>query len=94
MSANRILAPGEDTGPQTPVTATGLSISPARWVTAVIRTTRPRQWPKNLLVFAAPLAAATLGREHQVKAARLLAAAVEIKVRINCPKCGRVQAGR
>jgi decaprenyl-phosphate phosphoribosyltransferase len=25
-------------------------------------TTRPRQWPKNLLVFAAPLAAASLGR--------------------------------
>jgi decaprenyl-phosphate phosphoribosyltransferase len=33
-----------------------------RWMTAVIRTTRPRQWPKNLLVFAAPLAAASLGR--------------------------------
>ena len=26
-------------------------------------TTRPRQWPKNLLVFAAPLAAASLGRD-------------------------------
>jgi decaprenyl-phosphate phosphoribosyltransferase len=32
------------------------------WLYAVIRTARPRQWPKNLLVFAAPLAGATLGR--------------------------------
>jgi decaprenyl-phosphate phosphoribosyltransferase len=35
----------------------------SRWVSAAIRTTRPRQWPKNLLVFAAPLAAASLGRQ-------------------------------
>jgi decaprenyl-phosphate phosphoribosyltransferase len=28
----------------------------------VLQSTRPRQWPKNLLVFAAPLAGATLGR--------------------------------
>ena len=33
-----------------------------RWLIAVVRTARPRQWPKNLLVFAAPLAGATLGR--------------------------------
>jgi decaprenyl-phosphate phosphoribosyltransferase len=33
-----------------------------RWLFAVLRTTRPLQWPKNLLVFAAPLAGATLGR--------------------------------
>jgi decaprenyl-phosphate phosphoribosyltransferase len=33
-----------------------------RWVVAVLRTARPRQWPKNLLVFAAPLAGASLGR--------------------------------
>ena len=33
-----------------------------KWLVAVVRTTRPRQWPKNLLVFAAPLAGATLGR--------------------------------
>ena len=36
----------------------------ARWLQAVVRTTRPRQWPKNLLVFAAPLAAGSLGRDH------------------------------
>jgi len=38
---------------------------PARrpsWPLAVLRTARPRQWPKNLLVFAAPLAGASLGR--------------------------------
>ncbi len=35
---------------------------PFRWVYAVLQTTRPRQWPKNLLVFAAPLAGHTLGR--------------------------------
>jgi len=33
-------------------------------VLAVLRTTRPRQWPKNLLVFAAPLAGHTLGRPY------------------------------
>jgi decaprenyl-phosphate phosphoribosyltransferase len=35
----------------------------SRWVSAAIRTARPRQWPKNLLVFAAPLAGASLGRQ-------------------------------
>jgi decaprenyl-phosphate phosphoribosyltransferase len=39
------------------------SASPARWLAAVVQTSRPRQWPKNLLVFAAPLAAASLGRD-------------------------------
>jgi decaprenyl-phosphate phosphoribosyltransferase len=34
----------------------------ARWLVAVVRTARPRQWPKNLLVFAAPLAGESLGR--------------------------------
>jgi|CZKW01.1.fsa_nt_gi decaprenyl-phosphate phosphoribosyltransferase len=37
---------------------------PLRWLRAVISTARPRQWPKNLLVFAAPLAGATLGRDN------------------------------
>ncbi len=31
-------------------------------VVAAVQATRPRQWPKNLLVFAAPLAGASLGR--------------------------------
>ncbi|MGF1430569.1 decaprenyl-phosphate phosphoribosyltransferase [Kitasatospora sp. LaBMicrA B282] len=39
------------------VQAAGLS-----WPRAVLRTSRPRQWPKNLLVFAAPVAAADRGR--------------------------------
>ncbi|MGD0558762.1 MAG: decaprenyl-phosphate phosphoribosyltransferase [Streptosporangiaceae bacterium] len=43
----------------------------ARWLKAVIRTTRPRQWPKNLLVFAAPLAAASLGRNNGLAYAML-----------------------
>ncbi|HUY47267.1 MAG TPA: decaprenyl-phosphate phosphoribosyltransferase [Streptosporangiaceae bacterium] len=47
----------------------------ARWVTAVVQTARPRQWPKNLLVFAAPLAGASLGRDDGLGYA-LVAAAV------------------
>jgi len=61
VTVDRTLAPGEDTGPQAPVRIAALPLS-ARWLSAVVRTTRPRQWPKNLLVFAAPLAGATLGR--------------------------------
>jgi decaprenyl-phosphate phosphoribosyltransferase len=38
----------------------------AGWLTAVTRTARPRQWPKNLLVLAAPLAGASLGRDDGV----------------------------
>jgi decaprenyl-phosphate phosphoribosyltransferase len=35
----------------------------ARWLIAAVRATRPRQWPKNLLVLAAPIAGASLGRD-------------------------------
>ncbi len=35
-----------------------------RWLKAVVQTGRPRQWPKNLLVFAAPLAGDTFGRSY------------------------------
>jgi decaprenyl-phosphate phosphoribosyltransferase len=38
--------------------------APLRWLVAVVQSTRPRQWPKNLLVFAAPLAGDTFGRAH------------------------------
>ena len=63
MTINKTAAPGEDTGPQAAVpAAAALPVSPARWLRAAIMTTRPRQWPKNLLVFAAPLAGASLGR--------------------------------
>ena len=33
-----------------------------RWPLAAVRTARPRQWPKNLLVFAAPLTGSALAR--------------------------------
>lgn len=35
----------------------------AIWLRAAVVTARPRQWPKNLLVLAAPLAGASLGRD-------------------------------
>jgi len=47
----------------------------SRWLSGAIRTTRPRQWPKNLLVFAAPLAGATLGRQDGLVYAILAAMA-------------------
>src|SRR5258708_11041985 len=37
---------------------------PLRWLWAAAASTRPRQWPKNLLVFAAPLAGDTCGRSY------------------------------
>jgi len=62
VTINKTAAPGENTGPQAAVPASAaLPVSPGRWLLAVIMTTRPRQWPKNLLVFAAPLAGASLG---------------------------------
>ena len=45
------------------------------WLMAVLRTARPRQWPKNLLVFAAPLAGASLGRRDGLVYALAAAAA-------------------
>jgi len=47
----------------------------ARWAVAALRTARPRQWPKNLLVFAAPLAGASLGRRDGLGYALVAAAA-------------------
>jgi decaprenyl-phosphate phosphoribosyltransferase len=46
-----------------------------RWAVAGLRTARPRQWPKNLLVFAAPLAGASLGRRDGLVYALVAAAA-------------------
>ena len=37
-----------------------------RWAGAALRAARPRQWPKNLLVLAAPLAGASLGRDDGI----------------------------
>jgi decaprenyl-phosphate phosphoribosyltransferase len=56
MTADDTVTTGEQPAVGSSHAATG------SWVLAVLRTTRPRQWPKNLLVFAAPLAGATLGR--------------------------------
>jgi decaprenyl-phosphate phosphoribosyltransferase len=66
VTVDKTVAPDEHTGPQAPLTAAAvaLPVTPARWLHAVIRTSRPRQWPKNLLVFAAPLAGASLGRNN------------------------------
>lgn len=49
--------------------------SATRWVVAVLREARPRQWPKNLLVFAAPLAGDTVGRPDGLAYALLAAIA-------------------
>lgn len=44
--------------------ATARLAGSARWLKAAVQTSRPRQWPKNLLVFAAPLAGDTFGRAY------------------------------
>lgn len=41
-------------------------LTPRRPVRAALRVARPRQWIKNLLVFAAPGAAGVLGHAHQL----------------------------
>jgi len=46
--------------PQAP-RAAAWPLALAGLIVAAVQATRPRQWPKNLLVFAAPLAGATLG---------------------------------
>jgi decaprenyl-phosphate phosphoribosyltransferase len=50
-------------GEAVPRPAPSLYLTPVRWLAAAVETARPRQWPKNLLVFAAPLAGASLGRD-------------------------------
>jgi decaprenyl-phosphate phosphoribosyltransferase len=55
--------------------ATARYPAPLRWLAAASQTARPRQWPKNLLVFAAPLAGATLGRDEGLGYALAAAAA-------------------
>ena len=64
MTIDQTAAPDEQAGPQAAAAVVTVPpFSPARWARAVVQTTRPRQWPKNLLVFAAPLAAASFGGE-------------------------------
>jgi decaprenyl-phosphate phosphoribosyltransferase len=49
--------------------------APLHWPVALVRAARPRQWPKNLLVFAAPLAGDSLGRDDGPAYALVAAAA-------------------
>ncbi len=58
-----------------PTAASDAAPYPGRWLLAVLRTARPRQWPKNLLVFAAPLAGASLGRRDGLAYALIAAVA-------------------
>ena len=63
---------------ETSATEEAASPAPTRkrnWFVAVLRTARPRQWPKNLLVFAAPLAGATWGRPDGARYALVAVAA-------------------
>ena len=57
----------DETGEQAPVAPEARAVRAAPTVRglplAALQAVRPRQWPKNLLVFAAPLAGATLGRD-------------------------------
>jgi len=48
--------------PQAASRALAWPLALAGLILAAVQAARPRQWPKNLLVFAAPLAGATLGR--------------------------------
>lgn len=49
---------------QLPGTALGRRLGAVlNWLGAVVKTARPRQWPKNLLVLAAPIAGVSLGRD-------------------------------
>jgi decaprenyl-phosphate phosphoribosyltransferase len=58
----------DETGEQAPVAPEARTVAPAPSVRglplAALQAVRPRQWPKNLLVFAAPLAGASLGRDN------------------------------
>jgi decaprenyl-phosphate phosphoribosyltransferase len=57
----------DETGEQAPVSPDARTVPAAPTARglplAALQAVRPRQWPKNLLVFAAPLAGATLGRD-------------------------------
>jgi decaprenyl-phosphate phosphoribosyltransferase len=87
MSANEAVTSNE-TGPEAPsgtmtvggaqgsgAQAPARQASLSRWLSAVVREARPRQWPKNLLVFAAPLAGETAGRPNGLAFALLAAIA-------------------
>jgi decaprenyl-phosphate phosphoribosyltransferase len=65
VTSNETVAGGETVGTRAgdgEATASAPAAGLSRWLSAVVREARPRQWVKNLLVFAAPLAGATMGR--------------------------------
>jgi decaprenyl-phosphate phosphoribosyltransferase len=65
VTIDKTVAQERNTGPQAALAVAAVApASPARWLRAAVLTSRPRQWPKNLLVFAAPLAGASLGRNN------------------------------
>jgi decaprenyl-phosphate phosphoribosyltransferase len=71
-----VTAPLREAGPSAPArTVPARRRTLAGWLAAVAATSRPRQWPKNLLVFAAPLAGASLGRDDGLGYALVAAAA-------------------
>jgi decaprenyl-phosphate phosphoribosyltransferase len=53
---------GESRPPQAESRTVAWPLALAGLALAALQASRPRQWPKNLLVFTAPLAGATLGR--------------------------------
>jgi decaprenyl-phosphate phosphoribosyltransferase len=62
-----MITKADETGEQAPVAPEARTVttvpSAGKLPLAAFQAVRPRQWPKNLLVFAAPLAGATLGRD-------------------------------
>jgi decaprenyl-phosphate phosphoribosyltransferase len=51
---------------QAQAAAAGRPGQQASWPAALVKTARPRQWTKNLLVFAAPLAGGSLGKGSSI----------------------------
>ncbi len=56
-------APLQGTAPSGPAVSASRPVRVLAVLLAALEAARPRQWPKNLLVFAAPLAGASLGRD-------------------------------
>jgi decaprenyl-phosphate phosphoribosyltransferase len=73
--ARTIQAPAQPGQPGAAGPAARPSRHPLSLLLAVLEAMRPRQWPKNLLVFAAPLAGASLGRGNGFGYALLATAA-------------------
>ncbi|HUN32601.1 MAG TPA: decaprenyl-phosphate phosphoribosyltransferase [Trebonia sp.] len=81
QAASETITVGQAQGPATQAQGPATQAAPAGHpsasgrLSAVLREARPRQWPKNLLVFAAPLAGETTGRPDGLVFALLAAIA-------------------